>query len=165
MTFDEAWPILQEEAINKLIDSLQLEGPLNHQIFTSQDYMRLITVVYNVASPNALGPEVDKLYGQYKRTFEDYSSTKVLPALRGKENNNLLKELLRRWNNHKTMLFWLSRFFHYLSRNYIPKKGLPSLVETSHSIFYNKVFGEIINQVRDAVTSLIEMDREGEQTN
>lgn len=164
MTFDEAWPILQEEAINKLIDNLELEGLLNHQIFTSDDYMRLYTVVYNVARPNALSPEVDKLYGQYKRTFEDYISSKVLPALRGKENTNLLKELLRRWSNHKTMLRWLSRFFHYLSRYYIPIKGLPSLVETSHSIFYNKVFGEIIDQVRDAVTSLIERDREGEQT-
>lgn len=50
MTFDEAWPILQEEAINKLIDNLQLEGLLNHQIFTSQDYMRLYTYPFSPTS-------------------------------------------------------------------------------------------------------------------
>ncbi|KAH6769721.1 hypothetical protein C2S52_014524 [Perilla frutescens var. hirtella] len=162
-TFDEAWPILQEEAINKLVNNFQLEGPLNRQIFTSEDFMRLYTTVYNVASPNILSPEVDKLYNQYKRTFEDYISSKILPSLRGKESNNLLNELSRGWKNHKTMLYWLSRFFYYLERYYIQVKGLPSLVETSHSIFYNKVYGEIKDQVIDAIASLIERDREGEQ--
>ncbi|XP_057772096.1 cullin-1-like isoform X2 [Salvia miltiorrhiza] len=148
MTFDEAWPILQEEAINKLIDYLQPDEPFNRQIFTSADYMRLYTVVYNVASPIPLGPEVDKLYKQYKKTFEDYISSEVLPSLRGKESNDLLKELLRGWKNHKFMLLWLSRIFYYLSRYYISKKGLPSLAETSHSVFYDK----------------IEREREGEKT-
>lgn len=40
-------------------------------------WLNQIRVVYNVARPNALSPEVDKLYGQYKRTFEDYISSKV----------------------------------------------------------------------------------------
>ncbi|KAI3469405.1 hypothetical protein Pfo_026068 [Paulownia fortunei] len=163
MTFDEAWPILQEEAINKLVDSLELEGLPNHQCFSSEEYMRFYTVVYNVCCPNPLSPEVEKLYDQYKRTFEDYISSKVLPSLRGKQNENLLRELLRRWNNHKTITRWLSRFFNYLSRYYIPKKELPSLVETSHSTFYNLVYGEIKDQVSDAIMSLIDRERDGEQ--
>ncbi|KAL1543096.1 hypothetical protein AAHA92_20110 [Salvia divinorum] len=157
MTFDEAWPILQEEGVNKIINNLRLDP--SRQIFTSDEYMRLYTTVYSVASPNNLGPEVDKLYEQYKKTFEDYVSSEVLPSLRGKESNDLLKELLRGWENHRIMLYWLSRFFNYLSRYYISKKGLPSLKETSHLVFYDKVYGEIKEQVIRDVASFRE--REG----
>ncbi|GFQ05239.1 cullin-1 [Phtheirospermum japonicum] len=160
-TFDEAWPILQEEAINKLIDSLETEGQPRNRCFTSDDYMRL--VVYNVCSPNQLSPEVQKMYDQYKKTFEDYISSKVLPSLRGKEDVNLLTELLRRWKIYKSMNYWLSRFFNYLSRYYIPLKKLPSLEETSNLAFYNLVCDEIKDQVNDAIVSMINREREGEQ--
>ncbi len=41
---------------------------------------------------------------------------KVLPALKDKKDEYLLKELLKRWDNHKVMVRWLSRFFNYLDR-------------------------------------------------
>lgn len=40
----------------------------------------------------------------------------VLPALKEEQNEFLLKELHKRWNNHKVMVRWLSRFFNYLDR-------------------------------------------------
>ena len=40
-----------------------------------------------------------------------------MPALRDKTDEFLLKELLRRWDNHKVMVRWLSRFFNYLDRS------------------------------------------------
>jgi cullin 1 len=40
----------------------------------------------------------------------------VLPALASQHNEYLLKELHKRWNNHKVMVRWLSRFFNYLDR-------------------------------------------------
>jgi cullin 1 len=40
----------------------------------------------------------------------------VLPALREHRDEVLLRELLNRWNNHKVMVRWLSRFFNYLDR-------------------------------------------------
>ena len=39
-----------------------------------------------------------------------------MPALRDKADEFLLKELLKRWDNHKVMVRWLSRFFNYLDR-------------------------------------------------
>jgi len=39
-----------------------------------------------------------------------------MPALRQHDGEILLKELLRRWQNHKIMVRWLSRFFNYLDR-------------------------------------------------
>ena len=40
----------------------------------------------------------------------------VLPALGSQRDGYLLKELHKRWNNHKVMVRWLSRFFNYLDR-------------------------------------------------
>ena len=40
----------------------------------------------------------------------------VLPALKDKKDEYLLMELLSRWDNHKIMVRWLSRFFNYLDR-------------------------------------------------
>jgi cullin 1 len=40
----------------------------------------------------------------------------VLPSLHEHRDEVLLKELLNRWNNHKVMVRWLSRFFNYLDR-------------------------------------------------
>ena len=40
----------------------------------------------------------------------------VLPSLRDHRDEFLLRELLKRWNNHKVMVRWLSRFFNYLDR-------------------------------------------------
>ena len=38
------------------------------------------------------------------------------PALREHHAEFLLKELYKRWGNHKIMVRWLSRFFNYLDR-------------------------------------------------
>ncbi|KAK4441325.1 Cullin-1 [Sesamum alatum] len=160
VTFEEAWPFLQEEAINRIIDGL--EGVQNRH-FSSEEYMRIYTTVYNVCEPNPFGPEVQKLYEHYKKTFEDYISSKVLPSLRGKQNEQVLQELLRRWKIHKTMTYWLSRFFHYIDRYFTERKNLPSLVETANLAFYHLVYGEMNDQVRDAVLSLIDREREGEE--
>lgn len=43
-------------------------------------------------------------------------SVQVLPSLHEHRDEVLLKELLSRWNNHKVMVRWLSRFFNYLDR-------------------------------------------------
>ena len=41
---------------------------------------------------------------------------RVLPSLREHRDEVLLKELYKRWQNHKLMVRWLSRFFNYLDR-------------------------------------------------
>lgn len=44
------------------------------------------------------------------------SILQVLPALRDHYDEYLLQELINRWDNHKIMVRWLSRFFNYLDR-------------------------------------------------
>lgn len=67
----------------------------------------------------------------------------VLPSLLEKKDGILLQELERRWSNHKTMTFWLSRFFHYLDRYFTTIQKLPSLKEISSSSFYDLVIEDL----------------------
>jgi hypothetical protein len=59
----------------------------------------------------------------------------VLPVLRDKHDDGLLKELLSRWQNHKVMVRWLSRFFNYLDRYYIQRHNLHSLNDVGLLVF------------------------------
>lgn len=64
----------------------------------------------------------------------------VLPALREKQDAELmLRELVKRWKDYKRMLRWLSIFFHYLSRYYIPRRSLPTLNDVGLTCFDNLV--------------------------
>jgi hypothetical protein len=63
--------------------------------------------------------------------------------LQEKKDELLLRELLKRWSNHKIMTCWLSKFFRYLDRYYTPKQRLPSLEETGFLSFYYLVGDEI----------------------
>uniref|UniRef100_A0A5B6YRY3 Putative Cullin 1 n=1 Tax=Davidia involucrata TaxID=16924 RepID=A0A5B6YRY3_DAVIN len=161
ISFEEGWPVLQE-GINKLIDII--EGVHNNQ-FTSEEYMNLYTTTYRICQPNPLGPESQKLYDKYKKTFEDYITSEVLPSLREKKDESLLEELVKRWNNHKVMTRWLARFFHYLDRYFVSRKGVPTMHGASFLTFYKLVYGEMNHQVRDAVISMIDLERKGEQIN
>ncbi|KAI3850808.1 hypothetical protein MKW92_011624 [Papaver armeniacum] len=75
----------------------------------------------------------------------------------------MLRELVKRWANHKVMVRWLSRFFHYLDRYFIARRSLPALNEVGLTCFRDLVYREINGKVRDAVISLIDQEREGEQ--
>ncbi|KAF7150854.1 hypothetical protein RHSIM_Rhsim02G0010100 [Rhododendron simsii] len=177
LKFEEGWPVLQE-GIKKLVEII--EG-VRSDPFTSEDYMRmymfstsarmllktlnsaLIRVVYKICQPDSSGPESEKLYQGYKKTFEDYITAKVLPFLREKKDENLLQELVAKWNMHKDLTKWLARFFHYLDRSFTSGRKLPTLNETSLLTFYKLVYVEMNDQVREVVISMIEREREGGQ--
>ncbi|KAG4942183.1 hypothetical protein JHK85_046829 [Glycine max] len=82
------------------------------------------------------------------------SSNQVLPSLREKHDEFMLRELVKRWANHKIMVRWLSRFFHYLDRYFIARRSLPPLNEVGLTCFRDLVYKELNGKVRDAVISL-----------
>jgi len=51
----------------------------------------------------------------------------------------MLRELVKRWANHKIMVRWLSRFFHYLDRYFIARRSLPPLHEVGLTCFRDLV--------------------------
>ncbi|XP_057474544.1 cullin-1 [Actinidia eriantha] len=156
---EEGWDFM-EKGITKL--RRILEG-LPEVQFSSEEYMMLYTTIYNMCTQKPPHDYSQQLYEKYKEAFEEYINSMVLPSLREKHDEFMLRELVKRWANHKVMVRWLSRFFHYLDRYFIARRSLPALNEVGLSCFRDLVYQELKVKVRDAVISLIDQEREGEQ--
>ncbi|PKI41795.1 hypothetical protein CRG98_037795 [Punica granatum] len=155
----QGWEFMQK-GITKLKNIL--EG-LPEPQFSSEDYMMLYTTIYNMCTQKPPHDYSQQLYDKYKESFEEYIFSTVMPSLREKHDEFMLRELVKRWANHKVMVRWLSRFFHYLDRYFIARRSLPPLSEVGLSCFRDLVYHELYGKVRDAVISLIDQEREGEQ--
>ncbi|KAL3641974.1 Cullin-1 [Castilleja foliolosa] len=156
---DQGWDFMQNGIIKlKKI----LEGQPEPQ-FSSEDYMMLYTTIYNMCTQKPPHDYSQQLYDKYREAFEEYITSTVLPSLREKHDEFMLRELVKRWLNHKIMVRWLSRFFYYLDRYFIARRSLPALKEVGLTCFRDLVYQELNVKVRDAVISLIDQEREGEQ--
>ncbi|CAI0467384.1 unnamed protein product [Linum tenue] len=156
---EQGWEIVLR-GFNKLKNIV--EG-LPEPQFTSEDYMKLYTTVYTMCTQKPPHDYSQQLYDRYRESIEDYITSTVLPSLREKHDEFMLRELVKRWTNHKVMVRWLSRFFHYLDRYFIARRSLSPLNEVGLTCFRNLVYLELNGKVRDAVISLIDQEREGEQ--
>lgn len=139
-----------------------LEG-LPEPPFSSEEYMMLYTTIYNMCTQKPPHDYSQQLYDKYREAFEEYITKTVLPSLKEKHDEFMLRELVRRWLNHKVMVRWLSRFFHYLDRYFIARRSLPALNEVGLTCFRDLVYQEVKANARDAVINLIDKEREGEQ--
>ncbi|XP_057994527.1 cullin-1 isoform X3 [Hevea brasiliensis] len=155
---DQGWDFMQK-GITKL--KIILEGSLEQ--ISSEEYMMLYTTIYNMCTQKAPHDYSQQLYDKYRESFEDYINSMVLPSIREKHDEFMLRELVKRWSNHKLMVRWLSRFFHYLDRYFIARKSLPPLNEVGLTCFRDLVYQEVYEKARDAVIVLIDKEREGEQ--
>mmetsp|Transcript_133 Transcript_133/g.406 ORF Transcript_133/g.406 Transcript_133/m.406 type:complete len:742 (+) Transcript_133:275-2500(+) len=126
-------------------------------------WINLYTTVYNMCTQKAPHDYSQQLYDRYKHSFNEYIEEAVLPKLREKTGEFMLKELRHRWGNHKVMVRWLSRIFNYLDRYYITRHSLASLHDVGLVCFRDLIFDELRKPVKDAVLHMINMEREGEQ--
>lgn len=156
---EQGWEFMQK-GIKKLINIL--EG-VPEQQFSSEEYMMLYTTIYNMCTQKPPQDYSQQLYDRYRESFEEYINSMVLPALREKHDEFMLRELVKRWENHKVMVRWLSRFFNYLDRYFIARRSLPALNEVGLMCFREQVYQDIRNNVKDAVINLVDKEREGEQ--
>ncbi|KAF9689450.1 hypothetical protein SADUNF_Sadunf01G0093500 [Salix dunnii] len=127
---EQGWEYMQK-GITKLKGIL--DGSLEQ--FNSEDYMMLYTTIYNMCTQKPPNDYSQQLYDKYKEAFQDYINSTVLPSIREKHNEFMLRELMKRWANHKIMVRWLSRFFHYLDRYFIARRSLPPLNEVGLTCF------------------------------
>jgi cullin 1 len=156
---EEGWAFMQK-GITKLKNIL--EGKPEPQ-FSSEDYMMLYTTIYNMCTQKPPHDYSQQLYDKYRESFEEYITSMVLPSLRDKHDEFMLRELVKRWSNHKIMVRWLSRFFFYLDRYFISRRSLIPLEQVGLTCFRDLIYQEIKGQVKGAVIALIDKEREGEQ--
>ena len=99
------------------------------------------------------------LYERYGAVISDYIERAVLPALRDCHDVALLRELARRWDSHKVMTRWISRFFNYLDRYYITRHSLTPLKDVAIEQFRNLVCrGELGTASAAAAAAALQSD-------
>ncbi|GLU07425.1 hypothetical protein SLE2022_243850 [Rubroshorea leprosula] len=155
---DQGWVYMQK-GITKLKKILEGQP---EQPFSDVEYMMLYTTIYNMCTQRPPHDYSQQLYDKYREAFKEYITSTVLPSLREKHDEFMLRELVKRWSNHKVMVWWLSQFFNYLDRYFIARRSLPTLNEVGLTCFRDLVYKEIKGKVRDAVIILIDKEREGE---
>ncbi|KAJ4795071.1 Cullin family protein [Rhynchospora pubera] len=133
---DQGWDFMQKD-ITKLKNLL--EGKPGETQFSSEDYMMLYTTIYNMCTQKPPHDYSQQLYEKCREAFVEYIDDMVLPALREKHHEYMLKELQKRWQSHKVMVRWLSRFFYYLDRYFIARRSLPGLNEVGLTCFSDRV--------------------------
>lgn len=86
--------------------------------------------IYDMCTQKPPNDHSEALYRRYRQAFENYIRDKVrrkgfgnvglcekvIDSLKGLFGEYLLRELHKRWSNHKIMVRWLSNFFNYLDR-------------------------------------------------
>ncbi|TMW95022.1 hypothetical protein EJD97_009477 [Solanum chilense] len=117
--------------------------------------------IYNMCTQKPPHDYSQQLYDKYREAFEEYITTTVLPSLRKKHDEFMLRELVKRRSNHKVMVRFLSRIFHYLDRYFISRRSLPRLNEVGLTCFHDQIDQEREGeQIDRALSRLIKSARE-----
>ncbi|CAI9107936.1 OLC1v1007421C1 [Oldenlandia corymbosa var. corymbosa] len=134
---------------------------------TSSEYMKLYTTVYNMSTQLAPNNLNDLIYDKYREFFDYYLVERVLAVLKQKRDGGgdevFLREVVFRWENHKVMVKWVSRFFNYVDRFYTYRNALDSLHHVGLARFRGLIYDVMKGDFRNATVSLINEEREGAQ--
>lgn len=164
ITFEDGWTKVNNEGILKLqsvIKNMSNKDATNY--FTNTEYVALYTTIYQMCiqkSPYCYTPE---LYDAFRRSIQTYLESVVLPEIRSRQGEHMVKELVRRWEDHKLMKKWLVDFFRYLDRFYVKRYSREPLEVVCIERFKFLIFEVVKAEVTVALLELIEKDRKGEQ--
>ncbi|KAL5096378.1 hypothetical protein RYX36_000705 [Vicia faba] len=117
--------------------------------------------VYNMCNIDPKYNYFRELSNKYKEICEEYIISKVLPSLRGKKDDLLLRELLKRWSDYKVMTGRLSFIFNYLNQ-YVRSLMHTSLEEINFLSFNHGVYEKMTEEILNAIFSMIDRKLAGE---
>ena len=102
----------------------------------------------------------EQLYERHGYSITEYLQNKVLPALRERHGEFLLRELVHRNKNHIVMNLWLQKFFQYLDRYYVKYHAKPLLRDAGLKLFKSIIFDVLKRDVANALLELINQERD-----
>jgi len=146
--------------IEQILEDMQ--GGVYKSYISTEEYSALYTTVYTMCTQKPPNNWSEHLYNNYCDAVKDYLSARILPRIKEKHDEAMLRELVRRWENHKLMIKFLSHVFKYLDRFYVKRLSLPELAEVGSQSFHEIVFNAVKRDVRSAILELIRRERECE---
>lgn len=160
INLEDGWSDIKTIAIEQLEKILE-EGLKNKTLFSNQDYSKVYTACYNMCTQKTPFNWSEPLYTRHGEIMANYLASKVLPALKSKQDDLLLREFVRRGENHQIMNKWYSKFFMYLDRYHVKYQQLPSLSESGLRKYRSIVFDPIKADVTSSILKMINDEREG----
>jgi cullin 1 len=160
---EEGWQNeIKTKAIDVLEEILNTGVDKTKHTFPPGTFMPIYTTCYNMCTQRQPYNWSEQLYQRHGETIKNYLSSTVLPALKDKHDEYLLKELNHRWSNHKIMNKWMTRFFMYLDRYYVKHHSLPTLADAGLKYFKTLVFDIVKKDACNAMLALVNRERDGE---
>lgn len=160
---EEGWNRLKTGGVMKIEQILEdMQGGVYKSYISTEEYSALYTTVYTMCTQKPPNNWSEHLYNNYCEAVKDYLSARILPRIKEKHDEAMLRELVRRWENHKLMIKFLSHVFKYLDRFYVKRLSLPELAEVGSQSFHEIVFNAVKRDVRSAILELIRRERECE---
>ena len=162
--FSDGWHRIYNDGIAKLQVILSSQFQAGTAAFSNNEYVELYTLIYQMCIQKPPHSYTPQLYEQYDKCIADYLTTTTLPALTSDKMQGqlLLKELVRRWDDHRLMRKWMFDFFRYLDRFYVKRAGKKPLADVALARFRMIVFEQVKGRVTKAVLEQVERDRNGE---
>eukprot|EP01026_Neomeris_dumetosa_P084477 TRINITY_DN990_c0_g1_i4.p2 TRINITY_DN990_c0_g1~~TRINITY_DN990_c0_g1_i4.p2 ORF type:complete len:239 (-),score=38.32 TRINITY_DN990_c0_g1_i4:17-733(-) len=159
--FEEGWEVLQKGWAK--LDRLLNNDPDEKQ-FDAELYMTIYTTIYDMCVQKPPNDYSGELYQHYQNGLKQFILDKVNPSISQHKGRgeSLLRELLRKWDNHKVMIRWLSRFLNYLDRYYVPRNHVPKISDAGIIEFRENCYKKFCEETKDAVLELVRREREGE---
>lgn len=162
---EAGWAIIESRGFKPLAAVLDADGDYRrrHGVDGPKEWNQIYTTVYKMCIQKTPRPYAKDLYIRVQNTLKAYLRSSALPALnsvRGEEA--MLKELGRRWANHKLMVKWVTRTFSYIDRYYVKRHEEPSLENAGYMCFKKEVFDSIAPEVRRAALRIVRRERDGE---
>eukprot|EP01060_Flectonema_neradi_P012917 TRINITY_DN1970_c0_g1_i1.p1 TRINITY_DN1970_c0_g1~~TRINITY_DN1970_c0_g1_i1.p1 ORF type:complete len:764 (+),score=141.53 TRINITY_DN1970_c0_g1_i1:35-2326(+) len=137
--------------------------------FDLQKYMRYYTIVYDLSTNEKAGPDTINpkqqitaiLYRRYGEIVTGYLRERQIDP-DGQSSDDLVKLVVRRWNNHKIIIKWMRKLFVYIDRYYTEHNNCDTLVENGLKCFFDEIYTSIKVPLRNALFKNIQRERTGE---
>lgn len=161
---EDGWAWIEERGFKPLAAILDMGGDYRarHGTHGPEEWSQIYTTVYKMCIQRPPRSYAQHLYERVESTLSAYLRWSTLPELRAVHGEVMLRELVRRWNNHKLMVRWVTRTFSYVDRYYVKRHERDNLERVGYKCFKNTVFDSISVDVRTAALRIVCCERNGE---
>lgn len=161
---EDGWRIIEDRGFRPLAAVLDEGGDYRrrHGAQGPVEWSQIYTTVYKMCIQKPPRSYAADLYEKVQETLREYLRKNALPALNDLRGEFMLRELGRRWANHKLMVKWVRRTFSYIDRYYVKRNEKRNLEITGYACFKDEVFSVISGDLRTAALNMLQRERDGE---
>lgn len=161
---EAGWRIIETRGFRPLAAVLDEGGDYRrrHGAHGPTEWSQIYTTIYKMCIQKPPKAFAADLYERVQTTLREYLREFSLPALTHLRGEFMLRELGRRWSNHKLMVKWVTRTFSYIDRYHVKRHEKPNLETTGYTCFKDEVFSVISEDIRNAALSIVRRERDGE---